>query len=151
MAVPQPGGGEAAGRIQEHRAHDWADVTGGAVRYIIKDLSMALEVGDGQEEEANVLPGSALCRQMFSAMAATGDGELCLYGVITVVERLNDIHNDDLAQEVTAASELSGEKFWRLPMEESYWEQMKYGVADMVNTGGRQGGSITAALFPKQV
>lgn len=36
-------------------------------------------------------------------------------------------------------------------MEESYWESMKSGVADMVNTGGRQGGSITAALFLKQV
>ncbi|KAI4970665.1 hypothetical protein ZWY2020_001579 [Hordeum vulgare] len=33
--------------------------------------------------------------------------------------------SDELAQEVTAASELSGEKFWRLPMEESYSEQMK--------------------------
>ncbi|KAI4971768.1 hypothetical protein ZWY2020_002682 [Hordeum vulgare] len=51
MAVPQPGGGEAAGRIQEHKAHDWADVTGGAVRYIIKDLGMALEVVTA---EANV-------------------------------------------------------------------------------------------------
>lgn len=55
--------------------------------------------------------------------------------------------SDELAQEVTAASELSGEKFWRLPMEESYWEQLKSGVADIVNTDGRQGGSITAALF----
>lgn len=36
-------------------------------------------------------------------------------------------------------------------MEESYWESMKSGVADMVNTGGRQGGAITAALFLKQV
>ncbi|KAE8816485.1 Leucine aminopeptidase 2, chloroplastic [Hordeum vulgare] len=140
---------------------------------------MALEVGNGQEVEANVLPGSALYRQMFSSMAATGDDELCLLGLITVVERLSDMHNsfyqvrysdkltncsmlvikiidlatltdacvvalgpsiagiftpsDELAQEVTAASELSGEKFWRFPMEESYWEQMKSGVADMVN------------------
>ncbi|KAI5000052.1 hypothetical protein ZWY2020_004641 [Hordeum vulgare] len=112
---------------------------------------MALEVGDGQEEEANVLPGSALYRQMFSAMAATSDGELCLQGLITVVERLNGIHkgisvlftkcgiftpSDELAEELTTASELSGEKFWKFPMEESYWEQMKSGVADMVNTGG---------------
>lgn len=59
--------------------------------------------------------------------------------------------SDDLAKEVVAASEVSGEKFWRMPMEESYWESMKSGVADMVNTGGRQGGSITAALFLKQV
>lgn len=58
--------------------------------------------------------------------------------------------NDDLAKEVFAASEVAGEKLWRLPLEESYWESMKSGVADMVNTGGRQGGSITAALFLKQ-
>lgn len=59
--------------------------------------------------------------------------------------------SDDLAKEVVEASEIAGEKLWRLPMEESYWESMKSGVADMVNTGGRQGGSITAALFLKQV
>ncbi|KAL7137909.1 hypothetical protein ABFS83_10G126600 [Erythranthe nasuta] len=58
--------------------------------------------------------------------------------------------SDDLANEVFGASEVSGEKFWRMPMEESYWESMKSGVADMVNTGGRQGGAITAALFLKQ-
>jgi 3-hydroxyisobutyrate dehydrogenase-like beta-hydroxyacid dehydrogenase len=66
--------------------------SGGSVRYIIKDLGMALEVGDGQEEEANVLPGAALYRQLFSAMEANGDGDLCLQGLITVVERLNGIH-----------------------------------------------------------
>lgn len=38
-----------------------------------------------------------------------------------------------------------------MPLEDSYWEMMKSGVADMVNTGGRAGGSITAALFLKQV
>ena len=59
--------------------------------------------------------------------------------------------NDDLAKEIVAASEATGEKFWRMPLEDSYWESMKSGVADMVNTGGRQGGAITAALFLKQV
>lgn len=59
--------------------------------------------------------------------------------------------SDDLAKEVLAASEQSGEKLWRMPLEESYWESMKSGVADMVNTGGRPGGAITAALFLKQV
>ncbi|XP_071725335.1 leucine aminopeptidase 2, chloroplastic-like, partial [Rutidosis leptorrhynchoides] len=58
--------------------------------------------------------------------------------------------NDDMAKDVMAAAEASGEKFWRLPMEDSYWDSMKSGVADMVNTGGRQGGAITAALFLKQ-
>ncbi|KAB2040244.1 hypothetical protein ES319_D02G069500v1 [Gossypium barbadense] len=59
--------------------------------------------------------------------------------------------NDDLAKELFQASEASGEKFWRMPLEESYWESMKSGVADMVNTGGRQGGAINAALFLKQM
>ncbi|KAK7304102.1 hypothetical protein RJT34_15152 [Clitoria ternatea] len=58
--------------------------------------------------------------------------------------------SDDLAKEIFDASEASGEKLWRLPLEESYWESMKSGVADMVNTGGRQGGAIMAALFLKQ-
>ena len=58
--------------------------------------------------------------------------------------------SDELDKEVAAAYDASGEKFWRMPLEESYWESMKSGVADMVNTGGRQGGSITAALFLKQ-
>uniref|UniRef100_A0A5B6YRU2 Putative leucine aminopeptidase 1 n=1 Tax=Davidia involucrata TaxID=16924 RepID=A0A5B6YRU2_DAVIN len=58
--------------------------------------------------------------------------------------------SDDLAKEVLAASEVAGEKLWRMPLEESYWESMKSGVADMVNTGGRPGGAITAALFLKQ-
>lgn len=59
--------------------------------------------------------------------------------------------SDELANEVFSAAEASGEKLWRMPLEESYWESMKSGVADMVNTGGRQGGAITAALFLKQV
>ncbi|XP_023537246.1 leucine aminopeptidase 1-like isoform X2 [Cucurbita pepo subsp. pepo] len=58
--------------------------------------------------------------------------------------------SDDLAKEVLAASEASGEKLWRMPLEDSYWESMKSSVADMLNTGGRPGGAITAALFLKQ-
>ncbi|ONK68940.1 uncharacterized protein A4U43_C05F17620 [Asparagus officinalis] len=58
--------------------------------------------------------------------------------------------SDELAKEVVAASKVSGEKFWRMPLEESYWENMRSGVADMTNSGGRQGGSILAALFLKQ-
>ncbi|KAL6899779.1 hypothetical protein ACP4OV_006437 [Aristida adscensionis] len=60
--------------------------------------------------------------------------------------------SDDLAKEFVAASEISGEKFWRLPMEESYWDSMKSSVADMLNTGPLipKGGAITAALFLKR-
>ncbi|UFP93690.1 leucyl aminopeptidase [Gloeobacter morelensis] len=72
-----------------------------------------------------------------------------------VVALGNDIaglltENEELARQIRAAGEASGEKFWQLPMEESYFEGMKSVVADMRNTGSREGGTITAALFLKQ-
>lgn len=57
---------------------------------------------------------------------------------------------DELADQITQAAELAGEKMWRMPMEEKYFEGLKSPIADMKNTGPRAGGSITAALFLKQ-
>lgn len=59
--------------------------------------------------------------------------------------------SDELAEEFAAAYEVSGEKFWRLPMEESYWESMESSIADMLCAGPLQpqAGAITAALFLK--
>jgi leucyl aminopeptidase len=58
--------------------------------------------------------------------------------------------NEALATAFTQAAETAGEKFWRMPMEEKYFEGMKSVVADMKNTGPRMGGAITATLFLKQ-
>jgi leucyl aminopeptidase len=57
---------------------------------------------------------------------------------------------DALATELLQAAEAAGEKLWRMPMEESYFESMKSPLADMKNTGARAGGAISAALFLKQ-
>ncbi|CAD6250945.1 unnamed protein product [Miscanthus lutarioriparius] len=59
--------------------------------------------------------------------------------------------SDELAEEFAAAYEVSGEKFWRLPMEESYWESMESSIADMLAAGPLhpKAGAITAALFLK--
>ncbi len=47
--------------------------------------------------------------------------------------------------------QISGERFWRLPLEDEYEEQIKSTIADMMNTGGsRWGGAITAAMFLKE-
>ncbi len=58
--------------------------------------------------------------------------------------------DDELANQITQAAEGAGEKFWRMPLEEKYFEGLKSPIADMKNTGPRAGGSITAALFLKQ-
>lgn len=58
--------------------------------------------------------------------------------------------DDALAAQLQQAAETAGEKLWRMPMEEKYFEGLKSEIADMKNTGPRSGGSITAALFLKQ-
>ncbi|GAB4161568.1 MAG: leucyl aminopeptidase [Cyanobacteria bacterium J069] len=58
--------------------------------------------------------------------------------------------NDELAAQLLAAGETAGEKFWKMPLEEKYFDGLKSVVADMKNTGPRAGGAITAALFLKQ-
>ena len=58
--------------------------------------------------------------------------------------------DEQLAEQLQQASQQSGEKIWRMPMEESYFESLNSVVADMKNSGARAGGSISAALFLKQ-
>ena len=57
---------------------------------------------------------------------------------------------DAMAASVADAAKAAGEKVWRMPLEESYMELIKTPMADLKNTGGRYGGSITAALFLKE-
>ena len=57
-------------------------------------------------------------------------------------------NDDDLAGEVIAAGERSGELIWRLPLHPEYKELMKGTVADLSNLGKkRKAGTITAASF----
>jgi leucyl aminopeptidase len=59
--------------------------------------------------------------------------------------------NDDrLAGELTEAGERVGERFWRLPLWDEYRELIKSDYADMKNSGGRWGGTVSAAIFLKE-
>ncbi|MBS9390879.1 MULTISPECIES: leucyl aminopeptidase [unclassified Dolichospermum] len=58
--------------------------------------------------------------------------------------------DDAVASQLQTAADSAGEKIWRMPMEDKYFDGLKSGIADMKNTGPRYGGSITAALFLKQ-
>ncbi|MBS0308031.1 MAG: leucyl aminopeptidase [Proteobacteria bacterium] len=60
--------------------------------------------------------------------------------------RHDDAH-DALAGELLAAGKSTGDTAWRLPIEDSYQEQLKSNFADMANIGGAPAGSITAACF----
>jgi len=55
--------------------------------------------------------------------------------------------DDRLAEGLLAAAASSGERTWRMPLVDDYTARLKSDVADLKNTGGREGGAIIAALF----
>lgn len=56
-------------------------------------------------------------------------------------------NNDKKYAMLEKSSKLYGEKVWRMPIFDEYSELLKSTVADVKHTGGRMGGSITAAKF----
>jgi leucyl aminopeptidase len=54
-------------------------------------------------------------------------------------------NNDELAERLSKAGIETGEKVWRMPLGAEYDKLIDSQFADMKNTGGRYGGSITAA------
>ncbi len=56
-------------------------------------------------------------------------------------------NNKELENKIIAAGAEAGELLWPMPMYPEYKELNKSDVADIQNTGGRYGGSITAAQF----
>ncbi len=77
-----------------------------------------------------------------------------LTGAIIVAlghENTGVFSNDDaLCDAFLAAAKAEGEGAWRLPMGDGYDAKLKSRVADIVNSCGRDGGSITAAHFLKR-
>lgn len=59
--------------------------------------------------------------------------------------------NDEaLSARLVSASAQNGERLWPLPLWDNYKEAMKSEVADLANSGPREGGAIYAAVFLQQ-
>ncbi|MFN8482319.1 MAG: leucyl aminopeptidase [Anaerolineae bacterium] len=52
-----------------------------------------------------------------------------------------------LADEISRAGEISGERVWQMPLWKEYHQMIKSQIADLKNIGGRAAGSITAGAF----
>ncbi len=59
-------------------------------------------------------------------------------------------NEDDLAARLRQAGEKAGERLWQLPLYPDYRDKIKSEVADMKNSGGRQGGVGTSAILLKE-
>jgi len=56
-------------------------------------------------------------------------------------------NNDSWIEQIEAASDLTGERVWHLPLPVDYRKQVESSVADMKNIGGPHGGALTAGLI----
>lgn len=121
------------------------------------------------------LPGdviTSLSGQTIEVLNTDAEGRLILCDALTYAERFNpkividvatltgacvvalgDVasglyaNDENLAENLLAASLQTNDKFWRLPLWEEYQEKIDSTIADVANTGGRYAGSITAACF----
>lgn len=56
-------------------------------------------------------------------------------------------NDKELKERVVKAGETVWERVWEMPLWDDYFEQIKSPIADMKNTGGREGGVMTAAAL----
>jgi leucyl aminopeptidase len=59
-------------------------------------------------------------------------------------------NDESMYERFHQANARAGEKMWRLPLDDEYKEHIRSSIADIVNSGGRWGGAITAAMFLKE-
>jgi leucyl aminopeptidase len=116
-------------------------MSGKAIEVINTDAEGRLVLADGLHY-ARTLG----CTHLIDAATLTGACVVALGNINAAVFA----NNEDAYQHFTRALQRSGEKFWRLPVDAEYLELIRSSIADIMNTGGRYGGAITAAMFLKE-
>lgn len=86
------------------------------------------------------------CTHLIDAATLTGACVVAL-GYVNAGIFAND---DKMYQRFEDALNKAGEKMWRLPLDDEYKESIRSNIADIVNSGGRWGGAVTAAMFLKE-
>lgn len=105
---------------------------------------------DNTDAEGRLILADAICYAKSLGLTKLID-VATLTGAISIA--LGDIrsglfsNNDNLTRAVMTASEATGERMWRMPLDPEYQDKIKSLVADVKNTGGRGAGSVTAARF----
>ncbi len=115
-------------------------MSGAAIEIINTDAEGRLVLADGLHY-AKTLG----CTHLIDAATLTGACVVAL-GYLNVGLFSN---NEDTWAAFMAGVPKSGEKFWRLPCTDDYKEGIKSQIGDIMNSGGRAGGAITAAMFLK--
>ncbi|HUK41046.1 MAG TPA: leucyl aminopeptidase, partial [Candidatus Acidoferrales bacterium] len=86
------------------------------------------------------------CTHLIDAATLTGACVVAL-GMVNAGVFAN---NEAIFERFSRALQRSGEKMWRLPLDEEYKDSIRSNIADIMNSGGRWGGAVTAAMFLKE-
>jgi leucyl aminopeptidase len=86
------------------------------------------------------------CTHLVDAATLTGACAIAL-GAVNVGAFTNE---QPFLDRFLAVARAEGERVWQLPLDDEYREQIRGHMADILNTGGRFGGAITAAIFLKE-
>ncbi|GAB4847854.1 hypothetical protein Ancab_026915 [Ancistrocladus abbreviatus] len=86
-------GGAAGSRVMELFAKRMIDGDfrpGGFSEYMVKDLGMGVDFVEGaKDEEVVVMPGAALCKDLYTGLVASGCGKMGGQSLISFIERIN--------------------------------------------------------------
>ena len=116
-------------------------MSGKSIEIINTDAEGRLVLADGlhyarQLGATHLIDAATLTGACVVALASVNAGIFC--------------NDEEYFSQFAKSLKRSGEKMWRLPVDAEYGEMIKSHIADMMNTGGRWGGAITAAMFLKE-
>ncbi|HVH86005.1 MAG TPA: leucyl aminopeptidase [Terriglobales bacterium] len=117
-------------------------MSGKSIEIINTDAEGRLVLADGLTYARTKLG----CTHLVDAATLTGACVVAL-GMVNAGVFAND---DAMYERFHKALHQAGEKMWRLPLDDEYRDMIKSSIADIVNSGGRYGGAVTAAMFLKE-
>jgi leucyl aminopeptidase len=122
---------------------------------IIRTLSgMTVEITSTDAEGRLVLCDALTYACRFYQPRALIDVATLTYGVVAALGKVRAglmSNNDALAQALLDSGERTGERFWRLPLDEEYLDLLRGAAADLKNySGSSQASPVTGGVFLHQ-
>ena len=117
-------------------------MNGKTVEVISTDAEGRLILADALCYAARYNPAAVIDLATLTGACVVALGDMVAAGIFS--------SDDGLSAQLREAGAQAGEKLWPLPLYEEYKDKIKSEVADMKNTGGRQGGVGSSAIFLKE-
>ena len=119
---------------------------------VISSIGKSIEIINTDAEGRLVLADVLSYARRFKPAAVIDAATLTGACVIALGHTATGVLGNDqaLVDEILTAAKKAAEPGWQLPLWDDYKELIKSDVADIKNSGGRAGGTITAAMFLRE-